>query len=101
MKLHIVRPAEYIIRLNIKKQPLPVRHINLCETTIEECKNMVMAIVLKQNLSPFEEGKRTTVEFRESTGDNGKAISISFRGMEPKYVESLILSYLINTETEK
>lgn len=92
MKLYTPPPPPYLIRVNIKKQGSQTEFITLCETTQEEAFNYVKRIIEAQNLSPFFKGKVTNIEFREGEGrDNGKSISLSFKGLEPKEVCFLIL----------
>jgi hypothetical protein len=55
----------------------------------------VKNIIEAQNISPFEKGIITNIEFREAKGSvNGKSISLSFKGLEPIQVKELILNKL-------
>lgn len=55
----------------------------------------VKKLIEKQNISIFETGKLTNVEIRVGEGkQNGKSISVSFRGLEPKQVHDLIINDL-------
>lgn len=99
IKMKIYQPAEppYLMRINIKKQGEQTEFITLCDTTQEEAFNFIKNIIEKQSISPFVKGKVTNVEIRESKGsENGKSISLSFKGLEPKEVYSLILKGIEN-----
>lgn len=92
MKLYEKPEPPYLIRVNIKKQGEETEFITLCETTQNEVFNFISGIIEKQNISPFVKGKVTNVEIREAQGrENGKSISLSFKGLEPKDVYALIL----------
>lgn len=97
--MKIYKPAEppYLMRVNIKKQGEQTKFITLCDTTQEEAFNFIKSVIEKQSISPFIKGKVTNVEIRESKGsENGKSISLSFKGLEPKEVYSLILKGIEN-----
>lgn len=92
MKLYTTPEPPYLMRINIKKQGEQTEFITLCETTQEEAFNFIKSVIEKQSISPFVKGKVTNVEIREAKGsENGKSISLSFKGLEPKEVYSLIL----------
>ncbi len=94
MKLYIPTPV-YLMRINIKKQGEQTEFITLCETTQEETHDFIKNIIEKQNISPFAKGKLTNIEIREASGaKNGKSISLSFKGLKPKEVYSLIIKHL-------
>lgn len=93
MKLYTTPEPPYLMRINIKKQGEKTEFITLCETTQEEAFNFIKGIIEKQNISPFVKGKVTNVEIREAKGsENGKSISLSFKGLEPKEVYNLIIN---------
>lgn len=95
MKIFKPSPSPTLIRVNIKKLGCQTEFITLCETTQTEVLEFVKGIIEKQKISPFVTGKVTTVELRESVGaKNGKSISVSFKGIEPKEVYSLIIREL-------
>jgi hypothetical protein len=95
MKLYIPEEPPFLIRINIKKQGQKTEHINLCETSQKECYNFVKNLIEKQNLSIFQTGKLTNIEFREAKGsENLNSISLSFKGIDPVKVKTLILSTL-------
>ena len=92
MKIYTTPEPPYLMRINIKKQGGQTEFITLCETTQEEAFNFIKSLIEKQNISPFTKGKVTNVEIREAKGsENGKSISLSFKGLEPKEVYSLII----------
>lgn len=94
MKLYTYKPP-YLIRINIKRQGEPTYHITVCDTTLNDAKTTISNLILAQNLNPFTKGKVTNIEFREGEGkNNGKSISISFKGMSPKEVFNFINNYL-------
>ena len=81
------------MRLNIKKQGEQTEFITLCETTQEKVFDFIKEVIESQNISPFTKGKVTNIEIREAKGsENGKSISLSFKGLEPKEVYSLIIN---------
>lgn len=83
MKLYEYEPP-YLMRINIKRQGDKTEHITICETTQDECLSFVKSLIEEQGLSPFQTGKTTNIEIREGLGaDNGKAVSLSFRGLSP------------------
>ena len=91
MKVYTTPEPPYLMRINIKKQGEQTEFITLCETTQEEAFNFIKGIIEKQSISPFVKGKVTNVEIREAKGSkNGKSVSLSFKGLEPKEVYSLI-----------
>lgn len=95
MKVYAPSEPPYLMRINIKKQGEKTEFITLCETTQEEALNFVKDIIEKQSISPFVKGKVTNVEIREAKGsENGKSVSLSFKGLDPKKVHSLILKQI-------
>lgn len=96
MKIYSAPEPEFLIRVNIKKQGIKTEYITLCETTQNDCLYFIKQVIEKQNISPFQKGNITNIEIREAKGAiNGKSISISFRGLEPKEVHKLILNELL------
>lgn len=94
MKIYKHDPI-YFVRLQILKQKEEAQYLTLHETTIEEVKEMCKTIVLNQGISPFEEGFKTTINIREASGGiNGKSTSVSFRGITPTKMKSLIVNYV-------
>ena len=95
MKLYTPPEPPYLMRINIKKQGEKTEFITLCETTQQQAFDFIKNIIESQNISPFAGGKVTNVEIREAKGkENGKSISLSFKGLKPKEVYSLILTNL-------
>lgn len=91
MKLYQYEPPD-LIRVNIKKQGVTTEHLSFSEITQQEMYDFVKQLILQQNLSIFATGHAVNVEFRESIkGINGKAVSFSFKGMQPSQVKELIL----------
>ncbi len=85
----------YLLRVNIKKQGEQTEFITICETTQSKCLFFIAEIIKEQNISPFQKGKVTNVEIREAKGSvNGKSVSLSFKGLEPKKVKELIIKAL-------
>ena len=95
MKVYTSPEPPYLMRINIKKNGEQTEFITLCETTQQEAFNFIKGIIEKQSISPFVKGKVTNVEIREAKGSvNGKSVSLSFKGLEPKEVYSLIVNEL-------
>jgi len=92
MKIFKQQPID-LIRVRIYKDNEHVKYLNLCDTTADEVLEMCKQVILKQNLSPFATGKRTSIEVREAKGaKNGKAQSIPFKGLEVDETYELILN---------
>lgn len=100
MKLYKRADPPYLIRINIKKQGEQTEFITLSDTDQNEVLLFIKAIIERERISPFVKGKVTNVEIREAKGsENGKSISLSFKGIEPKRVYELIINQ-INTRNE-
>ena len=96
-KMKIYQPAEppYLMRINIKKQGYQTEFITLSDTTQDDVFIFIKAIIEREKISPFVKGKVTNVEIRESKGSvNGKSVSLSFKGIEPKKVYELIINQI-------
>tara|TARA_R110000868_G_scaffold84286_1_gene237667 strand:- start:3020 stop:3310 length:291 start_codon:yes stop_codon:yes gene_type:complete len=94
MKIYKYQPPN-LMRINIKKQGANTEHIAIEDAQQIQLINWIKNLIEKQGLSVFEIGKRTVVEVRESIkGENGVAISFSFKGLEPKQVAELIIKNL-------
>jgi hypothetical protein len=92
MKLYKTPEPPYLMRVNIKKQGEKTQFITLCETTQSDVYDFIMNLIETQKISPFVKGKVTNVEIREAQGSkNGRSVSLSFKGLSPKEVYSLIL----------
>ena len=93
MKLHIPSEPPYLMRVNIKKQGEQTEFITLCETTQQDAFEFIKRLIESEGISPFAKGKVTNIEIREAKGsENGKSISLSFKGLEPKEVYLLIIN---------
>jgi hypothetical protein len=99
MKIYEEPKAPYLMRINIKRHPDKTEHLTLCEVTQQECYDFIKNLIEKQNLSIFQTGKLTNIEIREGFGsENGKSISMSFKGLSPKEVKELIITKLNSYE---
>lgn len=91
MKIYNPDPP-FLIRINIKKQGEKTEHLTLCETTQTEIYQFIRELIEKQNLSPFQKGRVTTIEIREALGsENLKSVSLSFKGINCINTKNLIL----------
>jgi hypothetical protein len=94
MKIYKRQPEE-LVRLQIAKQGEETQYITLEDTTIAEVERICKMLISKQNLSPFEKGKVTSINMRYSLGGiNGKSKSISFKGLSPKETLGIIVKHL-------
>jgi hypothetical protein len=94
MKIYEPQP-ENLVRLQIAKIGEETQYLTLCETTVAEVKELCEKLIIAQNISPFTQGKRTSINIREAKGGkNGKSISISFYGLSTKEVLNLIIQHL-------
>lgn len=92
MKVYIHPIAPTLMRVNIKKLGVKTEFITLCEATQEDVLALVKKVAESQKISPFVKGNVTNVEVRECIDSkNGKAKSISFRGIEPEDFKKLLL----------
>lgn len=91
--MKIYQPKKDVLfRVNFKKQGVKTEHLTLCECSSDEVYELVSNIVIQAGLSPFQKGRVTNIEIREATGSiNGKSISLSFKGLEPKEVRKMII----------
>lgn len=96
MKIYKHEPS-VLIRLQIAKQGEQAEYLTLTETTSKEVDEFIRKIIEAQKISPFAVGRVTSINIREAIGaKNGKAKSISFRGLTPKETLDLILKELGN-----
>ncbi len=94
MKFYEHTPVD-VIRIQISKKLEERQYLTLYETTMDEVEAMIKEVVLKQHLSPFEIGVKTSITVREATGSkNGKSKSISFRGLSAKQTIDLIINHI-------
>lgn len=95
MKIYKPLPPPQLLRINIKKQGVKSQHIVICECEQSQFYDYVKSLIESQKLSVFQRGKLTNVEIRRATGSrNGKSISLSFKGLEPKQVYEIIINDL-------
>jgi len=95
MKLYLTPEPPHLMRINIKKQGEKTEFITLCETTQKEAFEFIKGLIEAKNISPFAKGNVTNIEIREAKGsENGKSISLSFKGLKPKEVYLLITTNL-------
>tara|TARA_R110000868_G_scaffold131960_4_gene342358 strand:- start:2037 stop:2327 length:291 start_codon:yes stop_codon:yes gene_type:complete len=96
MKIYEQKP-NYLVRIQISKNDEESQYITLCETTPEDVEKMCIAVIDSLNLSPFIEGRRTSINIRESAdGKNGKSRSISFKGLNPEEAMKQIINHINN-----
>jgi len=97
MKIYKNPEPEKLVRITIKKQGVKNEYITVCQTTQAKVYDFVKKLIEKENLSPFSKGCTTNIQLREAVGaKNGKAISLSFKGLDPSHVHSLILKNILN-----
>lgn len=95
--MRIYKPKEppKLLRINIKKQGIETEFITIEDCEQQEFYDYVKALIEKQKLSIFQDGNVTNIEIRIGEGSkNGKSISLSFKGLEPKQVAELIINDL-------
>lgn len=94
MKIYCNTPTEFV-RLQIVRVGEDTQYLTLIETTIEDVEKELRLLITKQNLSPFAEGKKTSINIRRATGAiNGKSKAISFRGISAKDTFNLIVNHI-------
>lgn len=102
MKIYKEPQAPYLMRINIKRQGDKTEHLTICETTQAECYDFIKEQIEKQNLSVFQSGKVTNIEIREGFGlENGKAISLSFKGLSPVQVKEILYNSIENAQSHE
>lgn len=88
------------VRLMISQQGQQTEYLNLVECTREEVRDFIKDLISKQTISPFANGKKTSVVVRDAIGgQNLKSESVSFRGITPKQVSDLITQKLKQNES--
>ena len=81
-----------LLFVTIKRVGETPEHLTLVGETKEDCLNILKGFILKQNLSPFFEGRRTTVEIRDYIdGKNGAIVSFNFKGLSPRAVRIIFV----------
>jgi hypothetical protein len=95
MKIYIEPEKIDLIRVNIKKQGFETEHLALENTGLFESYNFFKNLITEQKLPPIISGKRTILEVRESIkGENKRAKSFAFYGLNPIEVKNLIIKTL-------
>ena len=95
MKLYEQAEPPLLMRVNIKKSGEKTEYITLSDTTQKDVMDFIKGVIEEQKISPFVKGKVTNIEVREyRNGVNGKCISVSFKCIEPKEVQRLIIEKL-------
>lgn len=95
MKLHTPPPPEAVVRIMIKQQGSDTEYLTLTDCTKEEAHDQVKAWIQGTGIGPFEQGRSTNIQFREALGsENGKSISLTFKGLTPLELKELIILHL-------
>ena len=95
MKLFYPPKTKDIVRIRIYIEPSNAKYINLTDTTIDKALDFCENLITKQNISPFQSGRRVSIEAREYTDKkNGKSKSIAFKGLTTEATYNLILKEL-------
>jgi hypothetical protein len=95
MKLYTPPPPDQVLRVCIKKQGHKAQYLTICDCTQRELYNHVKNLIEAQKLSVFQTRRQTNVQIREAIGaNNGKAISLTFKGLDPDKVSELIVESL-------
>lgn len=90
MRLYTYIPPK-LLRINIKKQGVKTEFLTICECEQQEFYDYVKKLIENQKLSIFQEGNLTNIQIRTGEGkENGKSVSLSFKGLEPAEVAKLI-----------
>jgi len=88
---------ENIIRLTIRKAGFNSEYINLHKTNISAVSRLIKRTIESQNISPFVKGPVCAIDIRNCIGGkNGKSVSLSFKGLSPDKVKSLLTEAIIN-----
>lgn len=95
MKIYQPPPPDKVIRIVIKQQGNKPEYMTLHHCTKEEAHDKVKEWIQGTGLGPFQEGKSINIQFREAEGsENGKSISLTFKGMTPQELKQLIIDKL-------
>lgn len=91
--MKIYKPKQpYLIRVNIRKAGDKTEHLTFCETTPDELK-VSLKEIFKDEIDVYATGNKTAIDLRESNNSvNGKSISFSFKGIDPKRCKEIILN---------
>lgn len=102
MKIYKEPPPPYLMRINIKRQGDETQHLTLCETSQNQCYEFIKKEIEKQKLSVFQSGRVTNIEIREGLGsENGKSISLSFKGLSPMEVKEILHDSIVNAQSHQ
>lgn len=95
MKIYKPEPAD-LVRLQISQQGTETEYLTLIETNPIEFKKWFTELINKKvKINPFQTKRLTRVYIRYAKGGkNGKSISASFRGLNPKETIELIKNNL-------
>lgn len=96
--MEFYKPAPInIIRLTIRKVGFNNEYINLHKTNMSAVIRLIKRTIEQQNISPFTKGPVCAIDIRNCIGGkNGKSKSVSFKGLGPDKVKSLLVEAIIN-----
>lgn len=91
MKIYKHEPKS-LIRVAITKKEHDSIYLTFAETTPEQCLKNIERVLSKIKVSPIQEKYRTRIDIRHAIGgSNGKSMSLSVKGIEPKEIEELFI----------
>lgn len=94
MKIYIHQPIFYI-RLTFKRRGDKVLYLPLIETNLNEVEEMLQTVIRSAKIDPLAKFNTTTIEMREATGgQNGAYRQISFKGLSPEEVRTLVIDHI-------
>lgn len=100
MKIYEPKPL-HLIRLTISQKDQETKYLNFIDTTQVECIAKITAIVNELNLSVFQTGHLTRMDFRDCVGSkNGKCKSVSFKGLSPTELHKLLTQKIETKKTK-
>ena len=95
MKLFNPLPTK-VLRIRIYQDAKEVKYINVIEAEQDDLLDRFRNLIESQNLSPFQTGRRVSIEVRDCFGrKNGKAKSIAFKGLTVQQTYDLIYNYIV------
>lgn len=91
--MKIYKPEQpYLIRVNMRKAGEKTEHLTFKDTTPIELMNALKE-AFKNEIDVFATGHKMAIDLRESDKSvNGKSISFSFKGLNPKRCKEIILN---------
>jgi len=102
MRIYTTPDPPLLMRVNIKKQGVQTEFLTFCDASQQEVYDFIKETIEKEELSPFLKGRVTNIEVREGKGkENGKSVSLSFKGLEPVEVKEILLKELIKIKVKK